>query len=57
MVQNTDHKIQAFKLKLLKNYLPHCLSVSTYSDYGIKVKIRMSKWVIQGTSNDIELKN
>ena len=57
MVQNTDHKIQAFKLKLLKNYLAHCLSVSTYSDYWIKVKIRMPKWVKQGTSNDRELKN
>ena len=55
--QNADLKIQAFKLKLSKNSLAHCLSVSAYSDYWIKVKFGMTKWVKQGNSNKSELKN
>ena len=41
----------------LKNFLPHCLSVATYSDYWIKVKLGMTKWVKQGKSNERVLKN
>ena len=33
MAQNSEGKIQAFKSKLSKNSLEHCLSVSAYSDY------------------------
>ena len=55
--QNSDHKIQAFKLKLSKNSLAHSLSVSAYSDYWIKVKLEMPKWVKQCKSNERELKN
>ena len=39
MGQNLDRKTQALKLKLSKNSLAHCLSVSAYSDHWIKVKL------------------
>ena len=55
--QNSDCKIQAFKLKLSKNSLAHCLNVSAYSGYWIKVKLGMPKSVKQGKSNERELKN
>ena len=57
MAQNSDRKIQAFKLELSKKPLAHCLSVSVYSDYWIQVKLGMPKWVKRGKSNERELKN
>ena len=57
VAQNSDHKIQTFKLKLSNNSLAHCLSVLAYSDYWIKVKLGMLKLVKQGKSNQRELKN
>ena len=46
-----------FKLKLSKKSLAHCLSVSGYSEFWIKVKLGMPKWVKQGKRNERELKN
>ena len=43
--QKAGIKIQAFKLKLSINSLAHGLSVSSYSDYWIKVKLGMPIWV------------
>ena len=48
VAQNSDHTIQAFKLKLSKNTLAHCLRVSAYSDYWIKLKLGTPKRVKQG---------
>ena len=57
MAQNSDCKIQAFKLKLSKNSLAHSLSVSTYSNHWNEFKLEMQKWVKQGKSKESELKN